>query len=414
MSIDLDEIEGTPEKPDFRRANGAPMYYGRDGKNVRGSRPSGWGKVLDDENALVNWKIDRAAYGVAHDKALQARYAAVDMDSDETKGERKVLREASIAAGRGDEASDIGTALHAMSERWEKEPNFSPPEPFLSSLTAYTKALEALGIESLMFEYKIVNERWRSAGTVDRLYRLTRDLTAPDGTVLPAGTLLVGDLKTGKRLDFSMPGYCVQTHIYASGALYDVVADEFCAETPEVNQKWGLLVHMPSNSDTCTFLWVDLEVGEHGAYLVQQVREWRKMWRSGEFDMPEVEPPGLVEQLVESLDAEVVTLEQADAEWIKLMTVWIKARLKQVNEHDEARTRLLQSWPEGHPTPKQGFSSVDEVEIVLNLLDKIEADFSLPFVGGNPNSEQGVHSNDVNRSNRPGSREPATTSKENN
>ena len=115
-SIDLEEIEGTPEKPDFRRANGAPMIIDRDGKNQRYSRPSGWGKTLDDENALVSWKINTASRGVAMDKALQAEWIAV---SDDDKPQKKKLQEKAIQAGRGNQASDTGTALHAMSERWE-------------------------------------------------------------------------------------------------------------------------------------------------------------------------------------------------------------------------------------------------------------------------------------------------------
>ncbi len=44
MSIEVEDIEGMQTKPDFRRANGAPMVKDKDGKNQRLSRPSGWGK----------------------------------------------------------------------------------------------------------------------------------------------------------------------------------------------------------------------------------------------------------------------------------------------------------------------------------------------------------------------------------
>ena len=83
MGLNIEEFE-TPEAPDFRRANGAPMVIDKQGKNVRLSRPSSWGKILDDENALVNWKIDRAAQGVATNPALQARYIAVKDDDRNT------------------------------------------------------------------------------------------------------------------------------------------------------------------------------------------------------------------------------------------------------------------------------------------------------------------------------------------
>ncbi len=114
MSIEVEDIEGAPQKPDFRRANGAPMITDKDGKNQRFSRPSGWGKELDDENALVNWKIDTALRGSVNDKSVQAKIAAVK--DDDRKGKASV-REAAIQAGRGNQAADIGTALHAISLR---------------------------------------------------------------------------------------------------------------------------------------------------------------------------------------------------------------------------------------------------------------------------------------------------------
>lgn len=413
MSIDIDDIEGTPEKPDFRRANGAPMYYDDNGKNQRGSRPSGWGKELDDENALVNWKIDRAASGVAHDKALQARYVAIDLDDPDTKPQRSTLRQAAINAGRGDEASDIGTALHSMSERWEQDDEFSPPEPYLSSLTSYGEGLERLGLESVLFEYQVVNETYRAAGTADRLWVTTKPLVTPDGEILPVGTLILGDLKTGKTLDFSLPGYFVQMYLYASGRRYDVIADGFHDDQPEVNQRWAIIAHMPSVGGGCEFIWVDLSVGEFGAYLVQQVRTWRKMWKSNEYGAPAVQVHVADTEIAEALDAEIQPVEVADTEWIDKMVPYIRHRLAQINEHEAARKQLLVFWPKGLPTPKQGYTDVEQVSTVLGLLDKIEADHGLTFVGDNPNIEPGVHSSEVNRSNKPASPEAAPTTKEN-
>ena len=45
----------------------------------------------------------------------------------------------------------------------------------------------------------------------------------PTGPGSEPGELIIGDLKTGKKLDFSLPGYCVQMALYATGQLYDVV-----------------------------------------------------------------------------------------------------------------------------------------------------------------------------------------------
>lgn len=381
--MEIDEIAQDQSRPDFRRANGAPMIIDKEGKNQRLSRPSGWGKELDDENALVNWKIDTAAKGVAQDSSLQAEWVAVKDDDKVTKAK---LREKAIQAGRGNQASDTGTALHAMSERWE-DPNddFDPPDKYRKSLEAYTAEMQRIGIVSELFEYQLVNMEYRAAGTCDRLYRLTRDLVAPDGTVLPAGTLLIGDLKTGKKLDFSLPGYHVQMAIYALGEFYNVETDEFMP-TPEVNTDWGLLVHLPADGDdagTCRILWCDLQVGNYGAYLVNEIRDWRKKWKSGTYNAPQVE--------IEVQSAkEVELMIQAPIDWVNDMIPFIKERAAVIRDHPQALTRMMALWPEGCPPPKN-ITEPEHITMALDLLDKIEADFGLPWPGNDPRSKPGAH-----------------------
>lgn len=380
MSIDLEEIEGTPEKPDFRRANGAPMVVDKDGKNQRLSRPSGWGKTLDDENALVSWKINTAAKGVALDPALQAEWVAV---KDDDRAQKKKLQEKSIQAGRGNQASDTGTALHAMSERWEDPDDDFDPGVFRGSLEAYTAAMEAIGIVSELFEYTVANMEYRAAGTCDRLYRLTEPLEAPDGKTLPVGTLLIGDLKTGKKLDFSLPGYHVQMALYAQGEFYDVEQDCFMP-TPEINQDWGLLVHMPSDQEVCTILWCDLQVGNYGAYLVNEIKDWRKKWRNGTYSSPEV---------VSSVAAVAEAAVFGPKEWMDAMFPYIKERIAAVKDNPDAVKALQMRWPDGCPPPK-AMVEPDQYTAVLDVLDKIEADYGLPFVVPHPLSEPGVHSSE--------------------
>lgn len=378
--MDISEIGDSEHKKDFRRANGAPQIIDHDGKNQRYSRPSGWGKDLDDENALVNWKIDRAVEGTAGDPALQARVVAAKPDDRATWRD---IRESAINAGRGDQGADIGTAIHAMSERWEDpEDDFYPGDPYEQHLEAYSSELRRLGLISFAIECQMVNDEYRAAGTCDRLYVLDRPLITPEGDVLPVGTMVVGDLKTGKKLDFSAPGYSVQLAIYAGSQLYDVESDEYLS-TPEINQRWGILVHMPSDRAECQMLWIDLEVGRWGAYLTQQVRLWRKNWRSGEFSLGDILSPDLAEM------GEVVDIETADAEWVAEMIPYIEERLAQIKEHPDARKRLTILWPE-HLHPKKlrgGELGVGEYVEAHRLIARIEAEFELGFVGTAPATE---------------------------
>jgi hypothetical protein len=388
--VELDELDAP--KNDFRRANGAPMVV-IDGKNTRLSRPSSWGKILDDENALVNWKINRAIEGVAKDPALQARIAAAKPDDRDAF---KQLREDAINAGRGDQAADIGTALHAMSERWEDPADdFKPPEEFAKSLRVYSATLSEWGLVSELIEYRVVSKKWGAAGTADRLYKTTKELMTPDGEIHPPGTLFVGDLKTGASLDFSLPGYCVQMAIYADGELYDVVEDEFLP-TPAINKDWGLLVHLPAGQEFCQLIWCDLGVGEWGARLVKEVKEWRRLWKNvAPFGAYEAVPHRSAELIAVELDAEFVVDPAELAEFISI-------RLKLVKQaNPDAFKRALALWPEGAPTKKTELTDPDHIEKVMTLLDKIEADFGLTFPPGDPRSTPGVHKDAINRSNNP-------------
>ena len=376
--MEIDDLD--QPKNDFRRANGAPMVV-IDGKNKRLSRPSSWGKILDDGNALVDWKINRAIEGVAKDPALQARIVAAKPDDRDAF---KKLREVAINTGRGEQAADIGTALHAMSERWEDpDDDFVPPEEFAKSLRVYTDTLNDWGLVSELIEYRVVSRKWGAAGTADRLYRLTQPLVAPSGEILPAGTLVVGDLKTGARLDYSLPGYCVQMAIYADGELYDVVEDEFLP-TPEINRDWGLLVHLPAGEEFCQLIWCDLGAGEWGASMVQQVKEWRRKWKNREpFGAYEAVPPGpTAEAVAEDLDAEFVDDPVELAEFIS-------KRLKAIKEANaDEFARLLRLWPEGQPTKKAEFKTVEQCETVLTHIDKFEAQLGLPFPEGDPRAKR--------------------------
>ena len=393
MSIDIEELES--RRTDYRRANGAPQIVDRDGKNQRFSRPSSYGDILDDDSALTSWKIDRACIGTASDRALQARWVAVDPDDPESRKAKAKLREDSISAGRGAEAADIGTALHAMTVRWEQDPKFSPPQPYLQSLEAYEEAMGRLGLRSMRFEYHVVNEQYRCAGTCDRLYEATIALRTPDGELLPPGTLITADIKTGGKLEFSMPAYAVQTCLYTEGQWYDVETDTFL-DTPTVNQDWAIIVHMPANEPgLCEMLWVDLEVGRWGCYLVDQVKRWRKMWRSGEFNMPAVEadydmavlldePPRAVVPDVVGEPVEAVPPDPAYG--LADYTAWFKLRLNYIAINQQARQRLSFMWPAGLPTPKQGIGD-EHVGPIDRLLSQIEAEFELGFVEGGPVKE---------------------------
>ena len=376
-SIDVGLLDDEHEqRNDFRRANGSPLVSDMSdpNKTQRYRRPSSYGKPLDDDSALVEWRIWKSMIGVARSKALAAK---VNACKDEDKAEKRALRDEATDKGAANESADMGTALHAMTVRWEDraDTDFDPPEQYVADLTAYSDMLTAYGLVSEHTEVHMVNDAYRAAGTADRIYRTTRELTTPDGLVWPVGTLFLGDLKTGQKLDFSLPGYCVQCAIYADGVFYDVKAERRMP-TPEINRQWCLIVHLPVGGAKCELLWISVEIGLRGALLAFDVKEWQNAWKAGRdgCDSVVAELPAEIGPEYEHHLVEV----EVEAEHYALVD-FIQERIRVCGEQPKARERLQQRWPAGVPTPRKGLSDPGHITQVLSLLDSIERDFSLPF-----------------------------------
>lgn len=384
-SVEINEIDDEHEhRNDFRRANGAPLVSDPDNpdKSLRYRRPSGYGKPLDDESALTEWRIWKAMQGVARSQALQIKVAAC---KEEDRPGKKALREEALDKGAANEAADSGTGLHAMTARMEDpDDHFEPPEQYADDLEAYAQALTSYGLVSKMVEVHMVNDAYKAAGTADRIYETTKPLTSPDGRVWPPGTLILGDIKTGKKLDFSLPGYCVQCAIYADGCLYDVIND-VRLPTPEINPMWAVLVHLPVGQASCEVLWINIGLGLEGAYLSFQVKEWQNAWKAGRDGHEAVVVPTPPDEPVPDDDPcphgaatpEACALCEGEIEIA--LAPWLFERLAQIGAHPEARKELIRRWPPGLPTPKQGidYNRIDELDQLFIL---IETRYSLGFV----------------------------------
>jgi len=387
MSIDVDDLTDNHEgRHDFRRANGSPLVSDpeRPGKSLRYRRPSSYGKPLDDESALTEWRIWKAMYGVAQSKALAAQVSAV---KDDDRNGKKELREKALDKGSANEAADLGTGLHAMTARVEDptDTGFEPPESYAADLEAYTAELDRLGLVSEHIEVHIVNDDFRAAGTADRIYRLTKPLVTPDGETLPPGEQILGDLKTGKKLDFGLPAYCVQMAIYATGQFYDIIND-VRIPTPPINQQWMILVHLPVGKATCDATWLNINTGLHGAYLTFEVLAWRNRWKSGSehgYNQYQIADPFDAEEAIIEHFHAVPVGEPEEPSQVQMIE-WCKTRIAAIGRHKEAKKTLMLSWPDGLPTPKQGIKTTEQLERLLTLLDTVEAKHSLPWASGDP------------------------------
>ena len=406
--VSLDDFND-PIARDFRRANGAPMVVRVDDptKWDRYSRPSGWGSDLDDESALTLWKIDRAMEGVACNPSIAAMVAS----NIGIKEGAKDRREQAITRGRGEEAADIGTALHKMTERVERADGFAAPEPYATDIAQYLTCLDRAGFTSDYIECHLVNDEWRAAGTADRIYRAHRPLDVPGFNVIVPGQRVLADLKTGKKLDYSLPGFAIQLALYCDSQFYDVETNERTPMPDDLRTDVALLVHMPAGTGTCEFHWLDLQVGREGCRIVRDVRRWRKRSDFAHpFSFPPSDEHAILATPMEQLTYGDFTPERADPvmpvaadEWVSAMSAWAQDRINTIGMSAEARTMLMRHWPDGVPTLRQGGITPAQLSAVLDLLDTIEGAYSLPFPPGDPRVEwdRGLHSDDLPRNNEP-------------
>lgn len=224
-TIDLDEFD-PPERADFRRIGKykTPYVLNEEGKRVRYARSSNAGKILDDESNLTDWKLRTVVAGAAQRPELMAAASVLDVDGD--KRDLRDIAEQCLVAGKGQRRAVIGTAVHAMFDRIDRADDWNPPPQFADLVDAYVATLEVWGLVPVAIEVQVINDKFHLAGTLDRLFRTTKVLVAPDGQVIPIGSIIVADTKTGKELEYAAGSYATQLAAYVDSVPYDVRTDE--------------------------------------------------------------------------------------------------------------------------------------------------------------------------------------------
>ena len=211
-------------------------------------------RLVEDKYGLNIWQQDRIGKVVATNEALRREWEAVDVEAKgQTFWERKALREKTIrayTAGRSwnREAAANGTRFHSVTDKHDSGVLFELDSEFADDLDVYKHVLEKAGLIIVASEQFVVQDELGIAGTFDKL--VYTELLTPDGE--PAGNV-IADLKTGKvkgkELDFGM-----QMAVYANSVYYDNgVRNEFV-----VNNKWGLIIHLPLGSNQAELFWIDL------------------------------------------------------------------------------------------------------------------------------------------------------------
>lgn len=230
-------------------------------------RATTWAGTVAETFALTRWELRMAAIGLARRSDLLMGVAAV-LDPESKAGKRKLndLIERAQAEARADERKTLGSALHAFCEAHDtgRELPYIPP-PFDADLEAYVKSMRGIKVSRNYVEKIGLVHGLGVAGTMDRV-------VAFHHRELP----LIGDIKTGKKLELSWTEIAIQLALYAhSDTVYDPV-EERHRPMLKVDQSQALVIHLPAGEARCQLYLVNIAAGwEMASEVCGRVREWR-------------------------------------------------------------------------------------------------------------------------------------------
>lgn len=216
--------------------------------------------AIEDTYHLGQWQKRMVLEGIGKREDL---YLAAFSHAGDKKELDRIAEQAMEAAGAGASATK-GTAIHLLTEKVDAgEPLGPVPSSYKADLDAYRGAIEAEGLGIVAIEKRLVQDELRVAGTADRLF------------MIPAtGQIVIGDVKTGSRIDLGIGKIAQQLAMYAHSEGYDLETGE---RSPlDVDQSLGVVIHLPVGTGTASVHWLDLDLGWKGVQLSGRVREFRK------------------------------------------------------------------------------------------------------------------------------------------
>lgn len=254
------------------------------GRKVGYRRASSFGSPLESDWNLQLWAKRQVARGIARRDDLviavtRAEVGLTDPDPDvvrEAKSRLDALAEEAMQVVESGAKASIGTSVHDICELLDtgRDPGHIP-STVRADVDAY-RALTGPRFEMVSVERFVVHDELRVAGTLDRAVKLRREMVTPDGTILDAGVVLIGDQKTSQDMSWAGCKFAVQCLVYAEGTPYDTATgkrEPWGHDAPRTD--WALIIHTPSMQGTAALYWVDLDNARRAAQHALQVHEWR-------------------------------------------------------------------------------------------------------------------------------------------
>jgi hypothetical protein len=293
--------QATSESDKYDRFGRYKLTHPATGKPVKWTRATTYAKSIADTYNLSMWAQRMTLKGAALRPDIVAAVSTLDVKADRDRV-NALVEDAKKAAGNK-VAANLGTALHSFTEDRDKVLVGLPvtakeiPEKLLPSVDAYEALLREFGLVPVpgLIEFTTAVQQYEIAGTSDRCYRVTRDITFKlhgRTVTLYAGEYVIGDVKSGADLSYGWMEICVQLAIYAQGINTSGVFDWNTATWGHptvpgqddvqitVRTDVGLIPHLPVDREPdaplATLFAVDLDWGWATAVLCGQVRSARK------------------------------------------------------------------------------------------------------------------------------------------
>jgi hypothetical protein len=214
-------------------------------ERLRAGRASELGKTISNTFTLNRWHKEMVLRGVMIRRSILLRAAnALNGSGLSAKGLKRALwdlcQEAEDTAGAKEPAA-LGTGFHEMTERWDAGTISldAAPEPSDRDLLAYAEIIERSGLISRpeFTEQIIWNRPVNIAGRFDRLWPYKH-----------CDRLHVGDLKTGRYIEYGWGENPIQLWCYANGThMFDARGTRTWGPMPEMCTELGLILHIPSD-----------------------------------------------------------------------------------------------------------------------------------------------------------------------
>lgn len=307
-------------------------------------RASALGKIVEDTYSLDRWQKRVLVWGLSRRRDLHLAAQAVpaweDRDDkaahDAARDELNRIADEAYAEAKSHKAADRGTALHLLSEQFDAGVDLTHTDDVTwEALTTWRRYMSMFRI--IATETFVVHDEWGVAGSFDRLGELLVEVTVRDGdgevlAVLPAGTRVIIDLKSGLSSDYFGCAYAAQLAVYAGGRPYvhvEAAGDDGRRDWPDgiaPHPGWALIPHVPvDRPQDAGLLWVDLEVGRQVAAAAIAAKAVQKAARGAFYAGDVVEQPGITPQIERAADRAAAAHDDMMAGFVETMVEIIRA-----------------------------------------------------------------------------------------